>query len=245
MEFTKIPVYFGDEADAKLKARDTLIKIFESKLLNIDTIKGTITEFQKYDNQNSIEVFNTIERNINECEVFIKKFGDIYSSMDELHNGVQNIFKEWQRITNPINHYSKKLEDLMLSKKNVSVVVQNLNIYMRIKDQIKELRDFMEASDANVVTVFKQMRYLVYLRRVLLEKVKSVNWDEKLNNLGDHLLCVQQFEDEFFNKFWKYFDNMLDIAQKKPEFLVKLLRIIEEDPDFMRNIRSQFSIYTV
>jgi hypothetical protein len=245
MEITKIPIYFENEQDAKIKARDTLIKIFESKLLNIDTIKGTITEFQKYENQNSIEVFNKIERNINESEVSTKKMGDIYKSMEELHNEIQQIFKNWQKITAPLNYYSKKLEDLMTSKKNVSVVVQNLNIYIRIKDQIKELREFMEASDSNVVTVFKQIRYLSYLRRVLIDKIKTATRSEKLENLAEHLLCVYEFEEEFFNKFWKYFENTLEYSQKRPEFLVKLLRIIEEDPDYMKNIKAQFSIYSV
>ena len=59
------------------------------------------------------------------------------------------------------------------------------------------------------------------------------------------MLCVEKFDEEFFNKFWKYFDNVVELSIKKPEFLVKLLRLVEEDADYMKALRNQFSIYNV
>jgi hypothetical protein len=248
MEINKIPLYFEDEVDTRKKSKEALVKIFESKLLNIDTITSIIAEFHKYENQNSIEVFNSIERNINESEVSNKKIDDINRNMTQLDERIQKIFKEWQKITGPINYYSKNLENLMISKKNVAIIVHSLNIYINIKDQVDQLKQLLESNDNNIVIVFKQIRYLTYLRRVLLDKVKTVIRSEKIekfNNLADHLLCVQHFEDEFFIKFWKYFEHTLEYANKRPEFLVKLLRIIEEDPDYTRNIKAQFQIYNV
>jgi hypothetical protein len=248
MEIHKIPVYFEDESDSRKRAKEALVKIFESKLLNIDTITSIIAEFNKYENQNSIEVFNSIERNINESEVSTNKIDDINNNMTQLDERIQKIFKEWQKITAPINYYSKNLENLMMSKKNVSIVAHSLNIYISIKDQINELRQLLDANDNNIVLVFKQIRYLSYLRRVLLEKVKTVIRSEKIekfNNLADHLLCVQHFEEEFFARFWKYFEKTIDYAKNRPEFLVKLIRIVEEDPDYCRNIKAQFEIYNV
>lgn len=245
MDYNKIPNFFEDEKDSRKKAKETLTKIFENKMLNIDTIKGITSEFNKYENQNSIEVFNRIERNINESEVSTNKIGGVITNVADMSNSIVAILKDWEKITAPINYYGKNLEFLMLSKKNVSATVHNLNIYMRIKDQINELRIYLETNDSNIVTVYKQIRYLAYLRRVLLEKVKTVTRTEKLYNLADHLMCVQEFEQEFFNKFWRFFEVTLDLAKGKPEFLVKLLRLIEEDPDYMRNIKAQFHIYNV
>lgn len=243
MDYNKIPNFFEDEKDSRKKAKDTLTKIFENKLLNIDTIKNIMSEFQKYENQNSIEVFNRIERNINESDISTNKIGDLITNVKEMELRNLEFFKNWEKITAPINYYGKNLENLMISKKNVSMMRHNLNIYVKIKDQIKELRDILQANDSNIVLVYKQIRYLAYLRIVLIEKVKTVTRSEKLNNLADHLLCVQQFEEEFFNKFWKYFDVTLDLAVSKPEFLVKLLRLIEEDPEYMKNIKNHLQMY--
>jgi hypothetical protein len=152
--------------------------------------------------------------------------------------------KNWEEITRTLNFYGKNLEKLMLSKKNVSSLIHNLNMYVKIQDQVKELRILMEKEE-NIVYIYKNVRYLTYLREILLDKVKSVSRTDKLNNLADHLLCVEKFSDEFFNKFWKHFANTIDLSIKKPEFLVKLLRLVEEDADYMKALKNQFSIYNV
>jgi hypothetical protein len=248
MDYNKIPPYFENENDSRKKAKITLTQIFENKMLNIDTIKTIISEFQKYENQNSIEVFNRIERNINESEVSTKKIGDVIKHTEELNSKYQEFFKNWEKITKPLNDYGDELENLMLSKKNVSMMRQNLNVYVKIKEQIKELRDLINSNPSNVVVVYKQIRYLAYLRTALLEKINKttgISMTEKLCNLADHLLCVKQFEDEFFGIFWSYFDSILYFAEEKPEFLVKLLRLIEEDAEYMKNIQMQFQMYNV
>jgi hypothetical protein len=245
MDYNKIPNHFENENDSRKKANEMLVKIFENKNPSIEVIRSIIAEFNKYENQNSIEIFNKIERNINESNVSVNKIGDIIKNTEGVINSSKEFLKNWEKITAPINYYGKNLENLMLSKKNVSMMRHNLNIYVKIKDQINELREMLNANDSNVVIVYKQIRYLAYLRRILLDKVKTLSRSEKLNNLADHLLCVHQFEEEFFAKFWKYFQNTLIWAVEKPEFLVKLLRLIEEDPEYVRNIKSQFQMYNV
>jgi len=247
MDYNKIPTYFENETDSRRKAKETLTKIFENKLLNIDTIKSILTEFHKYENQNSIEVFNRIERNINESEISTNKISDVISNTEEVIDKSNEFLKNWNKITASLNFYGKDLENLMLSKKNVSIMRHNLNIYVKIKDQIKELRDLINANDSNVVVVYKQIRYLAYLRTALLDKIGRSNTSrtEKLEVLADHLLCVKQFEEEFFNKFWRYFEMTIQWGIERPEFLVKLLRLIEEDVEYMKNIHNQFQIYNV
>ena len=237
-----IPSFFENESDAKKKAKETLTKIFENKMLNIDTIKSILSEFHKIENQYSLEVFNRIERNIKESDESIKNINVVIQSTNELKKNFEMHMREWNKITNALNQYGENLEHLMNSKRNISMMRHNLSIYVRIKDQINELRDLINKSDSNVVIVYKQIRYLSYLRQVLLDKVKKVSRTEKLNNLADHLLCVQQFNEEFFNKFWKYFENYLEWAVNKPEFLVKLIRLIEEDAEYMKTIKSQLQI---
>jgi hypothetical protein len=250
MDNSKIPSYFENEADSRKKAKETLTKIFENKMLNIDTIKNIISEFHKHENQNSIEVFNKIERNINESEVSTNKIEDVIKNTDEVIESSQKFYKAWEKIAAPLNYYGKDLENLMLSKKNVSMMRHNLGIYVKVKDQVKELRELINANDSNIVIVYKQIRYLSYLRATLLDRINksaafSASRTEQLNNLADHLLCVKEFEEEFFHKFWKYFQSTTTWAVEKPEFLVKLLRLIEEDGEYMRNIQNQFEIYNV
>jgi len=245
MEYSRTPNHFENEKESIKKANEMLIKIFENKNPSIDTIKSIIAEFHKYENQNSIEIFNKIERNINESDVSVNKIGDIIKNTDNIITSTHEFLKAWEKITAPLNYYGKKLENLMVSKKNVSSVRHNLSIYVKIKDQINELRNLLNCNDSNVVIVYKQIRYLTFLRAILLDKVKSVDMIDKLNNLADHLLCIAHFEEEFFDKFWKYFHDILQLAVERPEFLVKLLRLIEEDPEYVRNIKIHFQMYNV
>lgn len=244
METYKIPEYFKDQDDARQKARETLTKTFQNKMINLDNIKTIINEFRRLENQNSIEVFNRIERSIDESEISTNKISSIIENISEIEKSLTLTSKNWEEITRTLNFYGKNLEKLMLSKKNVSSLIHNLNMYVKIQDQVKELQILMEKEE-NIVYIYKNVRYLTYLREILLDKVKSVSRTDKLNNLADHLLCVEKFSDEFFNKFWKHFANTIDLSIKKPEFLVKLLRLVEEDADYMKALKNQFSIYNV
>ena len=242
MENIKIP-YLRNENDAKEKAGEYLKNIFNEQILTIDSIKLMINLCHKKENQYSLEVFNKIEHNISELDSSLKAIDQMILNMTETSQKQNQFYNGWKKITDPINVYGSDLEKLMLSKKNVSLMLHNLNMYVRVQDQIEEMRNLLNEDDSNIVTVFKQIRYLSYLRIALLERVKTQERSDKLNNVADHLMCVQKYEDEFFEKFWSYFEDIVKLVNERPEFLVKLLRIIEEDPEYLSNIRNVFQTY--
>jgi hypothetical protein len=244
MEKEKIPKFFKDDADAKNKAKDTLTRLFENKIINIDNIRKEIIDFQKYESQNSIEVFDVIGKNIEESTNSIEKIGEIIKNFEEAKNGMDIFLSNWKNVTEDINVYGTNLENLMNSKRNVHLLRHNLGVYVKIKDQVNSLRESINANDNNVVNVYKHIRYFFYLRNILLEKCKNYSSNEKYQNLENHLQCVVDFHDEFFTKFWGYFYSATDIANNKPEFLVKIIRLIEEDGDYMKNIKNMFQQYT-
>ena len=84
MESFKIPDFIKDQDDARKKARETLSKTFQNKMINIDNIKAIINEFRRLENQNSIEVFNRIERSIYESEVSTNKISSIIENISEI-----------------------------------------------------------------------------------------------------------------------------------------------------------------
>lgn len=245
MDKDKIPKFFKDDGDAKNKAKETLIKLFENKIINIDNIRKEIIDFQKYESQNSIEVFDVIGKNIEEATNSMEKIAEIIMNIETVKQNMDSFLNNWNKLTNSITNYGVNLENLMNSKRNVSMLRHNLSIYVKIKEQIEILRESINSNDNNVVNVFKHIRYFFYLRNILLEKCKNHPRSDRLQNLADHLQCVITFHEEFFNKFWRYFYNALDYAINKPEFLVKLVRLLEEDPDYMKNIKSLFHQYTV
>ena len=132
----------------------------------------------------------------------------------------------------------------MLAKKNVSLMFNNLEMYVRVQDEIKEMRRLMQEDKySNLTLVYKKIRYFEYIRIALIEKLKKEARSEKLNNLAEHLLCVQQFSTEFFDEFWSYFKDAHEICQTKPEFIVKCVRLIEEDKAYLNNIKKIFKLY--
>ena len=129
MDNIKIPPLKNEE-DAKAKAQETLKKIFDNKMLTIDNIKLYINEFHKKENQNSIEVFNKIERNISELDSSLKAIDQMILNMTEASHKHYTFYQSWQKITNPINEYGEDLEKLMLSKKNLKSMILRYLITM-------------------------------------------------------------------------------------------------------------------
>ena len=240
-----MPILTSEE-DVKKKSKDVLQKVFDSQLLTIDSLRILISDFHKKENQNSLEIFNSIEHNITELSSSLKSINQMIFNMTETSNKHNNFLESWKKITTPINAYGMNLEQLMLSKKNVSLMLHNLDIYVQIQEQIEIMKNLMNEDEySNLVRVFKQIRYFSFLRIELLDKVKMVARSDKLNNLADHLLCVQQFEEEFFERFFNYLQipRSIELGEKKPEFLVKIAKIIEEDPEYLDSIKSVFESY--
>ena len=243
MENFKIPV-LKDEKDAKKKAKECLVKLFDDKMLTIDNIKSLISDFHKVANQTSIEVFNKIEHNITELDTSLKSIDQIILNMKEANVKQKKFFQSWTKITSPLNEYGADLEKLMIGKKNVSLMYNNLSMYVKVQDEIKELRRLLEEDKyTNLTTVFKKIRYFEYIRIALIQKLKKETRSNKLNNLADHLMCVQEFSNEFFEEFWGYFRDAPIICKDRPEFLVKCLRLIEEDKNYLISIRKIFKTY--
>ena len=243
MEDFKIPVLKNEE-DAHKKAKECLVKLFDDKMLTIDNIKSLINDFHKVANQSSIEVFNKIEHNIHELDSSLKSIDQIISNMQETSIKQKKFFQSWKKITSPLNEYGEDLEKLMLAKKNVSLMFNNLEMYVKVQDEVKELRRLLkEDKYTNLTLVYKKIRYFEYIRIALIEKLKKETRSEKLNNLADHLLCVQEFSNEFFEEFWGYFKDAHIICKTKPEFIVKCVRLIEEDKNYLNNIKKIFKTY--
>ena len=243
MEDFKIPILKNEE-DAHKKAKECLVKLFDDKMLTIDNIKSLINDFHKVANQSSIEVFNKIEHNITELDSSLKSIDQIISNMQETSTKHKKFFSSWKKITMPLNEYGEDLEKLMLAKKNVSLMFNNLEMYVKVQDEIKEMRRLMQEDKySNLTLVYKKIRYFEYIRIALIEKLKKEARSEKLNNLAEHLLCVQQFSNEFFEEFWSYFKDAHIICQTRPEFIVKCVRLIEEDKSYLNNIKKIFKTY--
>ena len=243
MEDFKIPVLKNEE-DAHKKAKECLVKLFDDKMLTIDNIKSLINDFHKVANQSSVEVFNKIEHNINELDSSLKSIDQIISNMQETSVKQKKFFQSWKKITSPLNEYGDELETIMLAKKNVSFMFNNLEMYVKVQDEIKELRRLLEEDKfTNLTLVYKKVRYFEYIRSALIEKLKKETRSEKLNNLADHLVCVQQFSQEFFEQFWGYFRDAHIYCKTKPEFIVKCVRLIEEDKNYLNNIKKIFKTY--
>lgn len=243
MESIKIESKFINEDDAKTKATETLKQIFDQKLFNNETIKSVIKQIQTYENQNNIEVFNRIEQTISTAQLSIVKIKDILQSLIEVELLNKKTEKKWFDLTNNLNSYDRNLDKLMICNRNISLLKKNLNMYFKniVDNQVVELKNLMQ-NDSNIVYVYKNVRYLSYLRNMFLDKIKTANRSDKLNNVGDHLMPVFNLKIEFFEIFYNYFRNTIELAETKPQFLVKLLRLVEEDEEFTLSIASQLAI---
>ena len=106
-------------------------------------------------------------------------------------------------------------------------------------EQVAELECKL-ADEGEIQKVYQKIVYFSMLRDNLLSKLKKMSMGEYIENTADHLLVINTFEQRFFEKFWSYFKDIITIAEKKPEFLVKLFRLIDEDVDYRSSIQELF-----
>jgi len=170
------------------------------------------------------------------------KFTEIINNNENQLKKLVATSNNWTTISHPLTSYGNKLENLLTGKKNISMLINILNIYSNIRERIDKLRE-LNKKEENIVHVYKNIRYLIVLQKSIIEKLRMSDdlnsKKETINIFMKNLSYVNDFEKEFFDKFWAYFENTLELAQKKPGFLVKLLRLVEEDQNYIFDIKSQ------
>ena len=57
--------------------------------------------------------------------------------MQETSVKQKKFFQSWKKITSPLNEYGDDLEKLMLAKKNVSLMFNNLEMYVKFKMKLR------------------------------------------------------------------------------------------------------------
>lgn len=233
---------FLNEVDAKEKADKTLRLIISEKLINIETIKSIIKHFQSLENQNNIEVFNKIEQTISISTNSIQRIKDCIQNLSEIEIISKRTEKEWENVTNDLNKYGYNLDRLMVCNRNISILKANLNIFFKniMENQVESLNKLFE-NDSNILLLYKNVRYLNYLRTIFINKIKQIkNRTKSLEIAADYLMPVMRLKENFFDKFFNYFSDIISLAETRPSFLVKLLRIIEEDSLFLISIQKNF-----
>ena len=65
---------------------------------------------------------------------------------------------------------------------------------------------------------------------------------EAIRTVEERFSSVALFEVDFFQSIWNYFQKTLQIARNQPEFLVILLRIIENDEQHNNTMKNRGSI---
>lgn len=242
MDYIRIKDKFIDETDAIESADKAIKDIFSQKLITIETIKSVISNIQSAENSNNIEVFDKIDQTIINSEKSILKIKDILNELVAIELNSKKTEKEWNSLTFDINSYGENLSKIMIANKNISTLKRNIDIYFKniMDNQVDNLRKLMETSDKNIVFVYKNVRYLSHLRKMFLDKVKTSNIrNENLNKVADRLLKVKELENDLFEKIFGYFSNVIKLAETNPSHLVKLLRIVEEDEEFILSIKMQ------
>jgi hypothetical protein len=81
-----------------------------------------------------------------------------------------------------------------------------------------------------------------YVRLSLLEKLEQEERVDAVIQVEQHFNCVMKFEEEFFEIIWGYIRKAMKFAIGEPSFLVKILRIIENDHKHAENVSRRFTV---
>ena len=154
MENLLLNTVFDSEENAKEKATAFLKGIFDDKMMNIESLKATINEIHKYENKSYLDILSKIERSISGSYESSNKIQTVTQNLKAIEESLEGTCDQWDQITKTLNLYGKNLEHIMNSKRNISMMLTNLNTYVGIKAQVEELKNLLESSESNIVYVY-------------------------------------------------------------------------------------------
>ena len=110
-----------DELTTKKKAKETLKKVFDSKIINFETLNYLRATFKKQESNITKEVLNRIDDIISNVRNSNKKFTEIISNNQTVLKDLISTSEKWGKISSPLTYYGAKLENLLISKKNINM----------------------------------------------------------------------------------------------------------------------------
>ena len=152
-----------------------------------------------------------------ECDTNIDKIKEQYAGLNTFwHSDV---------------HFHKDMEvfdRVFTYRRNIKVVLDQLNDFMNMSSQLKELEAFHD-DPANFEYIQNQIIFLKDLRESMTEKLESDQGksSELLQTMVKRFSVLDNFEDKFYANIYQIIFECIEYAKKSPQVLVKALKLIE------------------
>jgi hypothetical protein len=225
----RIP-YIFDEKDCIWKVEREFQKILIDSNMSINYIENYIEKYKTlYEKEHQNEL-NRFSQNFEKLEKNLSELKQPFDRLNDLNNNLKDLSAHWNEKTKPINSYGVKLDILLLSLKNVSTVKENLFLF--VHNKVKELDVLIDHEfEESVIEIYKQIKMFETLRTSITNNnIKTTDFF--------YISDINKLVDKFYNKFWGYFDDIIGMSKHNPEFLVKLIRIIDEDDSYSDDVRA-------
>jgi hypothetical protein len=222
----KIPFIF-DQDDCNYKVERDLERML-TNTITFDNLQILTQTYQNLYDKEENQYLEDYNHNISNLEKYLAQL-DI-NKIANLNNNLLSISNKWKATTSEINKYGVKLDILLVVSRNIKAIKEN--IFTEVQEKINELNLSIENNyESDIVDNYKHVRFLNILKSSMKEyKIDNSLFIQEV----DFVSCV------FFQKFWKYFDDVLDISKHNSQLLVTLVRIIEEDEEYSQDIRRSF-----
>jgi hypothetical protein len=228
----KIPTFL-DRKDCLSKVDREFENIVLNSNMSAEYLKEITSKYQHLYEMEYFREFAKIEYNLNNLEENILRIND--KDLTAILNNLTNINDDWKQNTQKINKYGIKLDTLIIASQNIKGIKNN--IFSKIQERIKEEEILIDEDfENNLINCFKQIKYF--------DLFKNFN-NTKLLSSENFILFIKDIDklnNKFYTKFWSYFDDLIYLSTNKPELLIKLIRLIEEEEDYSDNIRQSFGI---
>lgn len=276
----QLDIYSKYEKLAKKKTADLLKEMDKEKTI-LSTIGKPEEDIEKYNKEidnisknidNKSIILNEIKIEYNKENIsyisLIKEFEEIKIKKDESLNKQKLLNEEINNITNILNEYNKKNENILSSGKSLSLEIKEINNYLE-KNDIKNIKSKEELknniSDITQLISDKKAKYkslqvemedlkvpmpkgssCKYCRQEISDEARNScqkSIDEKIKNINENFFSLQKEIKELdlqlsINK--KEIDN-LDILQQNITNKKTSLIIKEKDIENKRKLLEEYS----
>ena len=144
--------------------------------------------------------------------------------------------KDWRQASSGVE--SGDLERAIVARNNLKKMLQFVEAFSDMREEVKRLRDMME-DEKNLIAVYKRLKVLTHLRYMLMEKIQD---RQRRLEIESRFTDIEKFEDLFFKKVLEYLDNHFLLATQQPAMLVRALRIIENDKRSIKTMAQRFDV---
>ena len=173
-----VPLDFSTKNEAKAKA----IEFLKSQMQGNPDSKTLQYQRELYaDKRDAINqnLYLKLQAKVNELEQSVETLASKENLSGQIKDKLSLLREKWQNSSGQFGELSSLVDELFTAKCNVEKVITILRDYENLDTEVEELERILQ-NDLEILTVYRKLKMLNYVRMRLMERVQAANEEEEI-----------------------------------------------------------------